>query len=143
MRFETTLLQTGNNTGIEVPPEVIEALGGGKRPAVALTVNTYAFRSTVGVMGGKSLVPFSSEHRAASGLKGGDAITVDIELDAAPREVIVPEDFAAALDTAGVRAAFDKLAFSHRKEHVRAIEDAKTADTRTRRIEKAIEKLKQ
>ncbi len=142
MRFETKLLQTGNNTGIEVPPEVVDALGGGKRPAVALTVNGYAYRSTVGVMGGKSLVPFSSDHRAASGLKRGDTIVVDIELDVAPRDVAVPTDLATALDAAGVRAAFDKLAFSHRKEHVRAIEDAKTADTRARRIEKAIEKLK-
>jgi uncharacterized protein YdeI (YjbR/CyaY-like superfamily) len=93
-------------------------------------------------MGGKALVPFSSEHRAASGLKGGDAITVDIELDMAPREVVVPEDFAMAIDAAGLRAAFDMLAFSHRKEHVRAIEDAKTADTRARRIGNAIEMLK-
>ncbi len=141
--FQTTLFQTGNNTGIEVPPEVIEALGGGKRPPVALVVNGYAYRSTVGVMGGKSLVPFSSEHRAASGLKGGDAITVEIELDTAPREVTPPDDFTAALDTAGLRAAFDKLAPSHRKEHVRAIDDAKTPETRARRIDKAIEKLKQ
>jgi hypothetical protein len=142
MRFETTLLQTGNNTGIEVPPEVIEALGGGKRPPVALTVNGYAYRSSVGVMGGRCLVPFSSEHRAASGLKGGDAIVVEIELDSAPREVTVPEDFAKALQAAGLRTKFDALAISHRKEHVRAIEEAKAADTRARRIEKAIEKLK-
>ena len=143
MRFNTILRQTGNNTGIEVPPEVMEALGGGKRPAVALTVNGYAYRSTVGMMAGKSLVPFSAEHRATSGLKGGDAIEVDIEVDTAAREVAVPDDFAVALDAAELRAAFDALAFSHRKEHVRAIEDAKTADTRARRIEKAIEKLKQ
>ena len=143
MRFDTILLQSGNNTGIEVPPEVIEALGGGKRPPVALTVNGYAYRSTVGIMGGKALIPFSSEHRAASGLKGGDAITVEVELDTAPRETAVPEDFATALHAAGLRTKFDALAASHRKEHVRAIEDAKTADTRARRIEKAIEKLKQ
>ncbi len=142
MRFETTLHQTGNNTGIEVPPEIIDALGGGKRPAVSLSVNGYAYRSTVGVMGGKSLVPFSSEHRKASGLKGGDSIVVEIELDTAPRETVLPEDFAAALEAAGLRAAFDKLAPSHRKEHVRAIDEAKTAETRIRRIEKAIEKLK-
>ena len=143
MRFEGVLFQMGNNTGVEVPPEVIEALGGGKRPAVSLTVNGYAYRSTVGVMGGKSLVPFSSEHRKASGLNGGDAIVVEIELDTAPRETAVPEDFATALETAGLRATFDALAPSHRKEHVRAIEDAKTAETRARRIEKAVEKLKQ
>ncbi len=143
MRFEGVLFQAGNNTGVEVPPEIIAALGGGKRPAVALTVNGYAYRSTVGAMGGKSLVPFSSEHRTASGLKGGDAITVDIELDLAPREITMPDDFARALDEAGLRVIFDALAPSHRKEHVRAIEDAKTAETRARRIQKAIEKLTQ
>jgi len=141
--FHSSLLQAGNNTGIEVPPEVIETLGGGRRPPVALNVNGYAYRSTVAVMGGKYIVSFSSEHRAASGLKGGDAITVDITLDTAPRQVAVPEDFAAALDAARLRERFDKLAPSHRKEHVRAIEEAKAADTRARRIEKAIEKLKQ
>lgn len=142
MRFEGVLFQAGNNTGVEVPAEVIEALGGGKRPAVSLTVNGYAYRSTVGVMGGKALVPFSSEHRKASGLKGGDSIIVEIDLDTAPRDTAVPEDFAAALDASGLRAAFDALAPSHRKEHVRAIDEAKTAETRARRIEKAIEKLK-
>ncbi len=142
MKFETTLFQTGNNTGVEVPPEVIETLSGGKRPPVRLDVNGYVYRSSVAVMGGKFLVAFSAEHRAASGLNGGDAITVDITLDTEPREVAVPEDFASALDAAGLRAQFDKLAFSHRKEHVRAIDDAKTPETRARRIEKAIEKLK-
>ena len=138
MKFHNKLLQTGNNTGIEVPPEVIEALGGGKKPAVKVVVNGYALQSTVAVMGGKYLIGFSAAHRAASGLKGGDAIEVDIVLDDAPRTVDVPEDFAAALEVAGARAAFDKLAYSHRKEHVRAIEDAKTAETRARRIEKAV-----
>jgi len=140
MKFHTTLLQPEGRsvTGIEVPPEIIAALGGGKKPPVALTVNGYSYRSTVAVMGGKYMVGFSSDHRAASGLKGGDAIEVDIALDDAPRTVEVPEDFAAALETAGARAAFDKLAYSHRKEHVRAIEDAKTAETRARRIEKAV-----
>lgn len=141
MKFATTLLRTGNNTGIEVPPEIIEALGGGKTPAVSLSVNGYAYRSTVGVMGGKAMIPFSSAHRAASGLKGGEAITVEIERDTAPRTVEVPADFAAALDAAGLRAAFDGLAPSHRKEHVRAIEEAKTPETRARRIDKAVAKI--
>ena len=139
MKFHTTLLQPEGRsvTGIEVPPEIIAALGGGKKPPVALAVNGYSYRSTVAVMGGTYMVGFSSEHRAASGLKGGDTIEVDITLDDAPRTVEVPEDFARALEVAGARAAFDKLAFSHRKEHVRAIEEAKTAETRAQRIEKA------
>ena len=143
MKFHTILLQAEGRpvTGIEIPPEVIDALGGGKKPAVRLTVNGYSYRNTVAVMGGKYMVSFSSEHRAASGIKGGDAIEVEIDLDTAPREVALPDDFAAALDAAGLRAAFDKLAPSHRKEHVRAIEEAKTAETRARRIEKAVAKI--
>lgn len=144
MKFHTTLFQPEGRsvTGIEVPPEVIEALGNGKRSPVVLTVNGYAYRNTVAVMGGKYMVGFSAEHRAASGLKGGDAIEVEIVLDTAPRTVAVPEDFGSALASAGLRAAFDKLAPSHRKEHVRAIEEAKTPETRARRIEKALEKIK-
>ncbi len=144
MKFYTTLLQPEGRsvTGIEVPPEVVEALGAGKRPPVVLTVNGYTYRNTVAVMGGKYMVGLSAEHRTASGLNGGDAIEVEIVLDSAPRTVALPEDFASALDAAGLRAAFDKLAPSHRKEHVRAIEDAKTPETRDRRVEKAIEKIR-
>ncbi|MEU1972943.1 YdeI/OmpD-associated family protein [Microbacterium sp. NPDC019599] len=141
MRFETTMLLMGNNTGIEVPPDVIEALGGGKRPAVAVTVNGYEYRSTVGVMGGKSLIPFSSDKRAATGIQGGDAITVDVELDTAPRTVEVPADLAAALAEAGVRDAFDKLPPSHRKAHVTSVESAKAAETRARRVQAVVTKL--
>ncbi len=139
--FTTTLFQTGNNTGIVVPPEIIEALGAGKKPAVSLIVNGYAYRSTVAVMGGKYMIAFSSEHRKASGINGGDDITVEIVVDDAPRTVEVPEDFALALSEAGLRERFDALAPSHRKEHVRAILEAKAADTRARRIAKAIEKI--
>jgi hypothetical protein len=141
MRFETTLSQFGNNTGIEVPPELIEQLGGGKRPPVAVVVNGFAFSSTVGVMGGRSLIPFSSDKRAATGISGGDAITVDVALDTAPRTIAVPEDLAAALDAAGLAAAFDRLAPSHRKAHVTNIEGAKAAATRARRIDATIRKL--
>jgi len=85
-------------------------------------------------MGGLSLIPFSSDKRAATGLRGGDAITVEVELDTAPREVEVPADLAAALNEAGVRAGFDALSPSARKAHVTSVEGAKAADTRTRRI---------
>ena len=73
MRFETTLSQLGNNTGIEISPEQIEELGGGKRPAVNVAVNGFAYASTVGVMGGRFLIPFSADKRAATGIAGGDA----------------------------------------------------------------------
>lgn len=134
MRFETVMFQQGNNTGIPVPPEVVEGLGGGKRAAVVVTVNGFSYRSTLAVMGGHHLIPFSSDKRAASGIGGGDAITVDLELDTAPRTVEVPDDLAAALSEAGARAAFDALSPSARKAHVTSVETAKAAETRTRRI---------
>ena len=141
MRFETTMAQTGNNTGIPVPEEVVTALGGGKRAAVSVTVNGYAYQSTLASMGGQFLIPFSSDKRKATGIAGGDAIVVDLQLDAAPRTVEVPADLAAALDTAGLRAAFDALAPSHRKAHVTAIEEAKAAATRERRVAAAVATL--
>ncbi len=139
MRFETELLQTGErNTGIEVPPELVEALGGGKRPPVVVSVNGFEYRSTIASMGGKFLIPFSSDKRATTGLAGGDHIVVELELDTAPRVVEPPADFAAALDAAGAREAWEKLAPSHKKAHVTAIEEAKAPETRQRRIAKAV-----
>lgn len=141
MRFDTTLLQMGNNTGIEVPPEVLEGLGGGKRAAVVVDVNGFTFPSTIGAMGDRSLIPFSADKRAATGLSGGDAISVELTLDTAPRTVEVPDDLAAALSAAGVREAFDALSPSARKAHVTKVEGAKAADTRTRRIEAVVTTL--
>ena len=141
MRFETTLLQTGNNTGIEVPPEIVEGLGGGKRPAVNVTVNGYSYRSTIASMGGKLLIPFSSDKRATTGLAGGDPIMVELSLDTAPRTVEVPADLAAALEAAGVREAFDALAPSAKKADVGNVEGAKAEETRARRIAAIVAKL--
>ncbi|MBM7832977.1 hypothetical protein JOE59_003682 [Agromyces cerinus] len=141
MRFETTMSQVGNNTGIEVPPEVIEELGAGKKPPVVVVVNGYEYRSTVAVMGGRFMISFSSDKRAATGIGGGDPIVVDLELDTAPRTVEVPDDLAAALGTGGARAAFDALSPSAKKAHVTAVEGAKAAETRQRRIEGIVAKL--
>ncbi len=139
-RFETTMSQFGNNTGIEVPPAVLEALGGGKRPAVVVSVNGYEYRSTVGVMQGLFLVPFSSDKRAATGIGGGDAITVELALDTAPREVEVPADLAAALASAGLTDG-RLLPVVLDEAHVVSVESAKAADTRARRVEAVITKL--
>ena len=142
MRFETTMFLSGNNTGIEVPPDVIEALGAGRKPPVNVTVNGYAYRSTVAVMGGKYLIPFSSDKRTATGIGGGDPITVDLEVDTAPRAIELPDDLAAALDAMpGAHKAFDALAPSARKAHVTNVESAKAAETRARRIAAIVAKL--
>ncbi|MGI9822269.1 YdeI/OmpD-associated family protein [Agromyces sp. Marseille-Q5079] len=141
MRFESTMFQTGNNTGIEVPEDVIEALGAGRKPPVVVNVNGYEYRSTVAVMGGRYLIGFSADKRAATGIQGGDAIVVDLEVDTAPRTVEVPDDLAAALDAAGARAAFDRLSPSARKAHVTNVESAKAPETRQRRVEAIAAKL--
>ena len=130
-----------NATGIVVPPAVIERLAGGKRPPVVITIGGYTYRSTVAVMGGRSMIPFSQEHRARSGLEPGVEVDVTLELDQEPRTVDVPADLAAALDAAGTRERFDGLSYSVRKEHVRQVEDAKTPETRARRIAKVLEKV--
>jgi hypothetical protein len=140
--FNTTLKgeKTGP-TGIEVPAAQIEALGGGKKPAVKVTVSGYSYRSTVAVMGGKYMIPFSSDHRKASGIAAGDKISVTLELDTDERVFELPDALAAALKKAGLRAKFDAAAPSKRKEFVRQVSEAKAEDTRDRRIAKIIETL--
>lgn len=137
--FDTTLSAFGNNTGIVVPPELIEHLGAGKRPPVTVVVNGHEFRTTVGVMSGQHLVGVSAAIRAVTGLAGGDPVSVTLTLADTPREVTVPDDFASALAAApGARAFFDGLSNSLQRYHVDAINGAKSADTRQRRIDKSI-----
>lgn len=143
MEFTTVLLSHGKTaTGIEVPDDVVAALAGGKKPKVYVTINGHTYRSSVAVMGGTSLVGVSAENRAAAGVAAGDTITVDLRLDNDPRVVEVPEDFAAALAANPVAAAaWAKLSYSHQQQHVLAIEAAKAAETRARRVAGAITKL--
>ena len=143
MKFETRIFQSGNNTGIEVPAEVVEGLGGGKKPAVAVTVSGYSYRSSIAVMGGKFLIPLSAERRAESGIKGGDAVEVALALDDKPREVTVPDDLAAALaGDAAAKTFFETLSYSNRLRHVLSVTDAKTPETRQRRIDKVLEMMR-
>jgi bacteriocin resistance YdeI/OmpD-like protein/uncharacterized protein DUF1905 len=142
MRFSTTIVQMGNNTGIEVPTEALDALGGGKRPAVTVSVADYVYRSTVATMGGRSLIPLSAEHRRASGLAGGATVEVELTLDEEPRVLEVPADLRAALaDDPDAAAFFDGLSYSRRRRIVLAVDGAKGDDTRRRRISKAVADL--
>lgn len=143
MKFSTTILQSGNNTGIVVPAEVVEGLGGGKKPAVTVTIGSYGYRSSIAVMGGKFLMPLSAERRAESGIKGGDTVEVGLVLDTQPREVTVPEDLSVALaGDAAAKAFFETLSYSNKLRHVLGITDAKTPETRQKRIDKAMEMLR-
>ncbi len=145
MRFHTTMEQNGKTaTGIRVPDEVVEALGSGKRPAVTVTINGYTYRNTIAVMGGVFMVGVSAEHRAGAGVAGADEVDVDIALDTAPREVTVPDDFAAALDAEPkARATFDGLSYSNRSWHVLQVNGARTDETRQRRIRKSVDMLRE
>jgi hypothetical protein len=144
MKFRTTILTGGKNiTGIHVPDEVVAALGPSRKPAVSVTLNGYTYRSTVASMGGRFMVGVSAEVRAWSGVKGGDTLDVEIVLDTAPRVLEIPPDFAAALAAEpAAQAAFDKLSYSNKRRHTMPIEDAKTLETRVRRIEKSVAALK-
>ena len=139
-RFKTTVRQAEgmNATGFEVPEKIVAMLGPGRRHKVTVGINGYSYRSTVAVYRGRYFVPLAKEHREAAGVKANERIEMTLELDTAPREVETPRDLAAALKKAGLAKDFAALAFTHRKEHVRAIEEAKAPETRLRRIEKAV-----
>jgi hypothetical protein len=145
MKFLTTLQQGDKTaTGIEIPNEVVEALGAGKKPPVKLRVNGYEYRSTVATIDGKFMVGFNADHRAASGIKGGDEIDVEVELDTQPRTVDVPADLQAALDAEPkATETFDRLSNSLKGYHVSQVTGAKTEETRQRRIEKSISVLRE
>lgn len=144
MKFHTTVELGGKTaTGLQVPDHVVSALAAGKRPSVRVTIGGHSYRTTVASMGGRFLVPLSAENRAAAGVAAGEEVDVDIALDAAPREVTVPGDFGDALGRdIEARQFFDGLAYTHRKEWVRWIEESKKAETRSARISKAVESLR-
>lgn len=143
MRFHATVRLNGKTaTGIEVPADVLDGLGGGKRPKVVVTVNGFSYPSSVGSMGGRSLIPVSADVRAKAGIAAGDEIDVEVVPDTAPRVVVVPADLAAALRAEpAAGAAFERLSYSNQRRHVEAVEQAKTAETRQRRIGKVVSEL--
>lgn len=143
MKFRALVEPPEPMRGLEVPPEVVAALGGGARPPVTITVNGHSWKSRVALLRGRRLIGLSHANRRAAGVAIGDEVEVELELDTELRVVVAPEDFARALDDDPVaRAAYDNLAYSHKREHVRAIESAKKPETRLRRIEKAISTLR-
>ncbi|TBN56652.1 DUF1905 domain-containing protein [Glaciihabitans arcticus] len=143
MKFQTTLLQLGNNVGIEVPQSVIEELGSGKKPAVIVTINgDYTYRNTVGIMGGKSLLSLSAARRAASGYSGGDEVEISLELDTEPREVVIPAALQQAFnENPEAAAAFTKLSNSKQRAEADLVAAAKTDETRDKRVAKLLASL--
>jgi hypothetical protein len=143
MKFQSTVEPPEPMRGLEVPPVVVDALGAGKRPRVIITLNGHTWRSRVAIMRGRFLLGLSNANRQAAGVATGDVVEVDLEADNEPPAVVEPGDFARALDAdPAARAAYDRLAYSHKREHVLAIEGAKKPETRARRIEKALAMLR-
>ncbi|MFT3866263.1 MAG: YdeI/OmpD-associated family protein [Solirubrobacterales bacterium] len=143
MRFRSEVEPPEPMRGLEVPAEVVDALRGGKRPPVTVTINGHTWRTRLAIMRGRHLIGFSKANRAAAGVDTGDEVEVDLRLDTEPRVIEEPEDLTRALDADPVaRAAFDRLSPGKKRGHIHAIEGAKKPETRVRRIEKAVESLR-
>jgi hypothetical protein len=145
MKFRVLIEGAGKSAaGIEVPPEVVAALGQTKRPPVRVTINGYTYRSTVAVLGGRFMIGVSNEVRAASGVAAGDEVEVELELDTAPREVSVPAELAREISRdAAAGKAFEALSYSKKRLIVDPVANAKTPETRDRNIAKALSSLRQ
>ncbi|MDQ0116226.1 YdeI/OmpD-associated family protein [Paenibacillus harenae] len=140
MKFTAIILASKKTaTGIQVPDEIVAALGTSKRPPVRVTLQGYTYRSTVASMGGKFMIPLSAEHRSGASVEAGDEVEVDIELDNEVRELAIPDDLQAALEAdPDAKRFFEGLSYSNKRRFVIPIEGAKTNETRQRRIEKTV-----
>lgn len=119
------------------------AVFGKLRAPVVVTISGHSYRSTITNMGGSPWVPFRKSHRAAASLPQSGGIEVTLTLDEAERTVAVPDDLAAALAALpDGQAAWDALSFTQRREHVEGIIDAKRAETRAKRIGKALDAVR-
>jgi bacteriocin resistance YdeI/OmpD-like protein/uncharacterized protein DUF1905 len=144
-RFRTRILQSGKTAmGFEVPPEAVDALAAGKRPPVRVTINGYTYRSSIAVLQGRFMIGVSAENRGPAGVTADDEVDVRLDLDMAPREVLIPSDLATALDAEpAARRTFDALSYSNKSWHTIQVAGAKAPETRARRIEKSIAALKE
>ncbi|MBF8189273.1 DUF1905 domain-containing protein [Nonomuraea sp. K274] len=142
-RFRTTVELRGKTaTGFEVPAEVVDAFGSGRRPAVTVTIGSHVYRSTVATMGGRFMLPLSAENRQAAGVAAGDEVKVELELDTAPRKAEVPADLAEALERAPeAKEFFESLPYSRKLRLILQVEGAKKPETRRRRVADTIAKL--
>jgi hypothetical protein len=145
LRFDATIGLAGKTaTGIEIPPDVVESLGAGRKPPVRVTINGRTYRSTIASRGERFLVGVSAENRELTGVAAGDRVEVAIGLDTDPREVAVPPDLAEELAAdPEAKRFFDSLSFSQKQWYVLPIEGAKKAETRERRLDKAIGMLRE
>jgi uncharacterized protein YdeI (YjbR/CyaY-like superfamily) len=140
--FRARLEPSLNSTGayVLVPPAIMKHFGGRVRVPVRATINGVTWRTTIANMGAGPMIGINAGTRKAAGIERGDRIKLTIEEDTEVRTVDLPLDFAKAMNKAQ-RGAYNSMSYTHRKEYVEWIEDAKKPETRKRRIEKALAKL--
>jgi len=145
IKFRAKIQQSGKTAaGIEVPANVVAALGSSKRPPVRATINGFTYRSSVASLGGKFMLGVPPEFREGAGVAAGDAVEIELELDTEPREVAIPPDLAVALARdPRAKAFFERLSYSNKRRLVIPIDDTKSAETRQRRIATTVEKLRE
>jgi hypothetical protein len=143
MEFTTILSLDGvTATGIQVPAEVVDALGGGKRIPVRVALNGVEYPSTIATMKGRPSIPVSAEIRSRARVNAGDEITVRVEKDDSPRTVDIPVGLRSALDSDPAAAErFAALSYSNQRRHVIAVTGARTDETRERRIRRILDEL--
>ena len=141
--FETTVRLEGKDaTGLAVPAEVVEALDHGKRPPVYVTLNGHTYRSTVAAYGDLFMLPLARKHREAAGVRAGEVVEVNVELDEDERVVEVPPELADAMAAApGAAERFAALSYSHQRRWAEHVDEAKSPETRERRALKAAAEL--
>ena len=132
----------GSVCAIHIDFDVEKAFGKRGRVPVRGTLNGAPFRARIFKMGGRPFMVVNRELREAAGVSGGETVPVTVEHDTEPRVVTPPDDFARALkENEDAQATWDKLSYTHRREYVEHIEDAKKPETRQRRIEKSVSLL--
>ena len=140
--FRTTIVRDGSICFIPLPFDPKTVFGKVRAP-VKVTLNGYAYRSTIAAMGGPPCIPLRKSNREAAGLSGGETIEVRLDLDTEPRTIKPPPDFVKALKaTPGVWQRWRDLSYSHQREYVESVESAKTAETRARRIDRAAQAIR-
>lgn len=141
--FRTRVVREGSACFLELPFDPKEVFGRVRAP-VKVTVSGYTYRSTIAAMGGPPCVPLRRSHREAAGLEGGETVEVRLELDTDERTIEPPPDLVAELQASPPAwERWRELSYTHQREHVEAIEEAKKPETRERRIERTVRTIRE
>ena len=139
--YQTMVIGDGNHASLTIPDPILALLGASRRAPLKITINGHAYQSTSTAVAGECRVVFPLRDRAAAGVKAGQIVTVQLELESGFRQVQMPLELADLLEQLGLRQRFDELGYSQRRAFAIDVERAKTAQTRDRRVQKVIDAL--